>query len=180
MEVKKKPISRNDWKRVSKKKIAFCEIKEKEGVACLIQVQEITAPLIKNCFGKNVTLVDVGYYWLQLAFKNENVWLTVMFDEKGNFIQYYFDITRKNVIDGENSYFEDLFLDVIVQENDEIDVLDSNELELALEENVIKSEEFKLAHKIKGEIIENLLKKRDKCDRICVQYFNILKKILEE
>lgn len=180
MEVKKKPINRNDWKRVYKKKIAFCEIKEKEGMACLIQAQEITSPLVKNCFGKDVTLVDVGYYWLQLAFKNENVWLTVMFDEKGNFVQYYFDVTRRNVIDGENSYFEDLFLDVIVQENDEIDVLDLNELKLALDEKVISNSEFELANKIKDEIIENLFKNRDKCDRICVQYFNILRKMLGE
>ena len=178
MEVKKKPISRNDWKRVYKKKIAFCDIKEKEGVACLIDAREITAPLIKNCFGKDVTLVDVGYYWLQLAFKNENVWLTVMFDDKGNFVQYYFDVTRKNVIDGKDSYFEDLFLDVIIQENHEIGVLDENELKLALDEKVITKEEFDFAHKIKDEIIENILKKREDCDRICVHYFNILRKML--
>ena len=103
-----------------------------------------------------------------------------MFDEKGNFVQYYFDVTRRNVIDGENSYFEDLFLDVIVQENDEIDVLDLNELKLALDEKVISNSEFELANKIKDEIIENLLKNRDKCDRICVQYFNILRKMLGE
>ena len=180
MEVKKKPISRNDWKRVYKKKIAFCDITEKEGVACLIQAEEITAPLIKNCFGKDVTLVDVGYYWLQLAFKNENVWLTVMFDEKGNFVQYYLDVTRKNVIDGENSYFEDLFLDVIVQEKDEVEVLDESELKLALDENVITKDEFEFAYKIKDQISENILKYRKECDRICVHYFNILRKMLGE
>ena len=180
MEIKKKPINRNDWKRVLKKKISFCDIKEKEGIACLIKVEEITSPFSKVCFGREVKLVDVGYYWLQLALKNENVWLTVMFDEKGDFVQYYFDVTRKNVIDGKNSYFEDLFLDVIVQDKGEIEVLDSNELKQAFDERVITKEEFELAYKVKDDIIENISKMREDCDRICTYYFNILKNQLED
>ena len=178
MEIKKKPISRNDWKRVVKKKIAYCEVKEKPGMACLIQAKEITAPLVKSCFGRELKLLDVDYYWLQLAFKDENCWLTVMFDEKGNFVQYYVDITRRNIIDGENSYFEDLFLDVIFGNDNEIEILDAEELRIALEENVINQEEYEFANKKAKQIIDYILKNRNRCDTICFQYFNILKKKL--
>ena len=116
MKVKIKSLDRHDWKRVIKKQIAFANIEEREGVASLIKIEKVTQPLIKPCFGKDVTLADVGYYWLQIALKDENFWLTAMYNEKGEFVQYYFDVTRKNVIKGENSYFEDLYLDVIVHE----------------------------------------------------------------
>lgn len=178
MEVKRKPISRSDWKRVLKKKIAYCETKEKPGMACLIQAKEITAPLIKSCFGRELMLLDVDYYWLQLAFKDEKCWLTVMFDEKGNFVQYYVDVTRKNVIDGENSYFEDVFLDVIIGNNDEVEILDAEELKMALDEKVISQDEYDFANKKVEQIIDYILNNRDRCDTIAFYYFDILKKLL--
>ena len=124
MNIKIKPINKDYWSRVLKKKTAYVSVKEREGIACLLRIDEVTAPLKKVCFGQEVILADVGYYWLQIGLKGENVWITAMYDEKGNFVQYYFDVSRKNVIDGENSYFEDLFVDVIVQGENEIAVLE--------------------------------------------------------
>ena len=180
MDIKIKPIDRNEWKRVLKKKVAYADISERKGVACLMKFEEITSPLIKPCFGRDVTLVDVGYYWLQIGFENENYWLTTMFDREGNFVQYYFDITRNNVIDGEKSWFEDLFLDIIVQEKDEVEVLDADELKLALEENVITNEEFEFVNETAEKIIENVLKNRNEYDTLCFQYFKLLRSKLGE
>lgn len=176
MKLKIKPIDKNNWKRVTKKKTAFTQIEEREGVAFLLKIQELVEPLVKPCFGRDVILADVGYYWLQIAFKDENFWLTVMYNEKGEFVQYYFDVTRKNVIDGVNSYFEDLFIDVIVHGKNEVQILDADELKLALGENLISCEEFEFANSVAQQIIQNILNNREKYDRLCEKYFEILRK----
>ena len=175
MEIKIKPIDKSHWHRVLDRASAWTSIEEVKGVAYLLHIKKVTEPLKKMCFGRQVTIADVGYYWLQIGLENENVWITAMFDECGNFVQYYFDVTLRNVINEENSYFEDLFLDIIVQGKNEIAVLDSDELKLALKEKIISKKEFKLARKVKKQIINYILKKRDKCDRISCKYFEILK-----
>lgn len=175
MKIKIKPIDKAYWHRVLKKKTAWVQVEERSGVAYIIELKEVTAPLVKNCFGQDVVLADVGYYWLQIGLENENVWITAMYNEKGEFVQYYFDATRKNVIDGEKSYFEDLFLDVIVQGENEIEVLDEDELKMARKEKNISRKEYKLAIKQKKQIIRYILKNRENCDRMCRKYFEILR-----
>lgn len=175
MEIKVKNIDKSYWSRLLEKNIGYISIDEKPGIACLIQIKSVTEPLKKMYFGKEIVLADEGYYWLQLGFENENVWLTSIYDEKGEFVEYYFDITRKNVIDGKKSYFEDMFLDIFVHGND-IRILDEDELKIALDEGVITQSEFDFAELKAKEIIDYILKNRDKCDRICDKYFNILRK----
>ena len=178
MEVKIKHIDKRNWVRVLKKECAWMNVKEREGVAYLIKINEVTEPLNVPCFGQNVVLADVGYYWLQIGLKDENFWLTAMYDTKGEFLQYYFDVTRKNFIDGGNSYFEDLFLDVVVQGEDNIELMDLDELNQALLEQNISQEEYDFSRLTAEKIMKNVLKNRDEYDKICLQYFNILRKKL--
>lgn len=179
MEVKVKPIDRRFWERVLKREYAFCDIKERKGVAYLIKIKEVTSPMIRIRSGEKVILADNDYYWLEIALENENFWLTAMFDPQGELIQYYFDITRKNVIDGENSYFEDLFLDIVVQKNRNILILDEDELAAALEEKVITKEEFDFANSYSKEVIDSITNNCDEYDNLTRQYFNILREKIE-
>lgn len=178
MSVKIKPINKNDWWRIIKKQTAFVSLDEQEGLAYLIKIQEIKEPLIKPCMGVNVKLADKGYYWLQIAPKNENFWLTAMYDEKENFVQYYFDVSRKNVINGENSYFEDLYLDVICLGEGQVEVLDKEDLENALKGNIISQSDYEIANKIVKQLMVKILKSKDEYDKICLKYLNLLKKKL--
>ena len=180
MEVNVKHIDRRHWQRVLKRESAFCDIEEKKGVAYLIKIKEVTGPMTRMRFGEKVILADKDYYWLEIALENENFWLTAMYDPDGNFIQYYFDISRKNVIDGENSYFEDLFLDIVVQNNKTISVLDEDELYTAYEENVITKEEFDFANEYCQNLVENILNNCEEYDKLCFRYFKILREKLGE
>ena len=178
MEIKIKHIDKRNWKRVLKKDCVWMDMQEREGVAYLIHIQEVTEPLIAPCFGQNVKLADVGYYWLQIAFKDENFWLTAMYDEKGEFVQYYFDVTRKNIINGQDSCFEDLYLDVIVHEGSKVEVLDLDELNDALLEQTISQQEYDFAWSKTRKIMGNILKNREEYDKLCLKYFDILQKKL--
>jgi hypothetical protein len=65
--------------------------------------------------GIPLTIVDRGYFWMQLAPKDKKYWLTVMLDAAGDIVSYYFDITDSNVLSGDgDSYFYDLYLDVVL------------------------------------------------------------------
>ena len=175
MEVKVKPIDRRFWERVLKREYAFCDIEERKGVAYLIKIKEVTSPMTRIRSGEKVVLADKDYYWLEIALENENFWLTAMFDSQGEFIQYYFDITRKNVIDGENSYFEDMFLDIVVQKNRNILILDEDELVAAFEEKVITKEEFEFVKSYSKKLADNILNNCEEYDKLCFRYFNILR-----
>ncbi len=179
MEIKVKHIDRRTWKRVLKRESAFCDIEESDGVAYLIKIKEVSQPMIRMRFGDRVVLADKGYYWLEIALENENYWLTAMFDDKGCFVQYYFDISRKNVIDGENSWFEDLFLDIVVQNNKTISVLDEDELYTAYEENIITKEEFDFANQTCEKLVDKIINNCRDFDEMALKYFNILKNKLE-
>ncbi len=178
MKVKIKPINKNNWARVTKKQCAFTNLKEMDGVAYLIKIEEVKQPLEKYCLGELVKLADVGYYWLQIGLKDKNFWLTAMYDADGNFVQYYFDVTRKNVIQGEESYFEDLYLDVICLGDEKIEILDKDELDEALSEGSIDKIDYDFAVKTAEGIIASVLKNKSEYDKLCLKYFRLLKKKL--
>ena len=58
-------------------------------------------------------------------------------------------------------YYDDLYLDVIIQDND-ITVLDEDELVEALENNEIDKNEYELAVSKKDELIDSLIKNNNK------------------
>ena len=141
MKLSVKTLDRSDWTRITKRKDAFSRIDRPEfsGEAYLIRIDELTAPLRKTYDdGSSVTIVDEGYHWLQLAPETGRWWLTVMFAPDLSVVQYYFDITAgSNLLGAADSFFTDLFLDVVMMPDGRIIVLDEDELEQALEEHII-------------------------------------------
>lgn len=145
MKLSVKTLGRADWTRITARQDAFARIDRPEfsGEAYLIRVDDLTAPLRKTYEdGSSVTIVDKGYHWLQLAPETGRWWLTVMFAAPENqplsVVQYYFDITGGSTLLGAaDSFFTDLFLDVVMMPDGRIILLDEDELEQALEEHII-------------------------------------------
>ena len=141
MEIEKKYISKKGWKRVIERTDAFENIEHKnlKGIASLISVKKVKEPGIKIYNNNKIKIVDDGFFWLQIGFENKNYWITAMYNEKKEIVQYYIDITEKNVInDYENSCFYDIFLDIVLLPDGEIFLLDEDELKKAYE--VVKQE----------------------------------------
>jgi Protein of unknown function (DUF402). len=59
----------------------------------LIRFSDVKKPISSSLNGRTYDIVADGVYWLQLAPKNENWWLTALYDPDGIFKQFYFDIT---------------------------------------------------------------------------------------
>ena len=63
--------------------------------------------------------------------------ITVMFDDKGHPLEYYFDINIKNITQKGNARTLDLCLDVLVLPSGEYELVDEDDLMFALQNKQI-------------------------------------------
>ncbi len=137
-------MRRSDWHRILERgyHVADCEFQGMNGVVSLIEIKKVTEPLTIHYENRDILIADVGYTWLQLAFKDKFFWATAMFNEKGEFLEIYFDITGGNFFeDMTNPTFEDMYLDLALFKDGSIHVLDRDELDEAMETGVISKEQ---------------------------------------
>lgn len=139
-------MRRSDWHRILERKytVSPCSFHGMEGVVSLLQIQKVTEPLmVSGENGEKVLIADKGFSWLQVAFREQFFWATVMFDNQGKFLQAYFDITGGNSFDDmENPKFRDMYLDLVLLDDGRILVLDKDELDEALGQKEITEEEY--------------------------------------
>ena len=131
-------MRRSDWHRILEREynVSSCYFQNMEGVVSLLQIKKVTEPLlVPGENGEKVLIADAGYSWLQVAFKEQFFWATVMFDDKGKFMQGYFDITCGNSFaDMENPTFTDMYLDFVLLDGGRILILDRDELDEYIEQ----------------------------------------------
>ena len=108
-----------------------------QGVAALLRVDRVQVPLMDG----DRMLCGAGYDWLQLAPQGERWWCTAFFRPDGELEQLYFDITRGNALNGPDSHFEDLFLDVVAEPDGRVFRLDEAELRAAVDAGLVSSAE---------------------------------------
>ena len=181
MKVETKTLARANWGRILARRSAFGEVhtERMDAVAELLLLEKTAKPLVTTVLGQHLTIVDDGYAWLQVAPRGENWWLSVMFDADRNLIQYYFDVTRKNVLAGCDSYFEDLFLDVVALPTGKVTLLDEDELEQALAEGVITEAEAVLARETAARLLAGVPQNIKKLEAFCQRLLCELKPKLQ-
>ena len=101
-----------------------------------------------------------------------------MYNEKREIVQYYIDITEKNEIRGyENSYFYDIFLDIVLLPSGEIFLLDEDELKEALDSKIITKAQYDGAYSEANRIIKIISKDNNDLKNLCNKCFsNLLEK----
>ena len=144
-------MRRDDWHRILERDYACraCAAEGAREMESVLTIREITEPLRVNNAGQLVTIVERGYRWVQIAREGAPVWLTAMFDERGRFLQMYFDVTAGNRFDNpEDPCFRDMYLDVVVTPEGKLLVLDQDELDEALQKGEITPEEHDRAERV--------------------------------
>ena len=146
--VKKRYLHRNDWTRIIQRDYSILYINENDfkGFIALIKMNEVTIPLITECLNKKICIADNHYSWLQQLPLDKNFAITTMFDENGEIIQWYIDITYENGVENGEPYMVDLFLDIVVLPTGEIIEKDKDELEEALQKDWITKAQYELAY----------------------------------
>ncbi|AQQ52630.1 DUF402 domain-containing protein [Planococcus lenghuensis] len=137
--LEKKFGDRNGWERIKRKETAktYIETEEFVGYVTLFRALQVTEPLEFEYRGQVVRVLGDGYTWLQHFPEHERYSLTTMFDENGKVVQWYIDVCRRNGVENDRPFMEDLFLDIIVLPDGEVLQVDTADLEQALEDGVI-------------------------------------------
>lgn len=180
--MKRKTLPRLELSEVLQRKYTHRIIKDKcfYGDVALMQFIEISHSVYKIKENKKVYLINKDYYWLQLAPHQENVWLTVIMNGYGEIIEYYFDITNGNhIVKNGHSYFDDLYLDVVIDMQKKITILDEDELNDAYHNQQITYKQYQKALQTKENLLSFLQKNKDNIDSYCLYLFQLLKPFLE-
>jgi len=149
-------MRRSDWRRILQREYRWgeCSYQGMQGIASILLLQKVREPLTIHYEHGDVTIVNEGDTWLQIAFRDAYYWITAMFDPNNDLLQIYFDITNGNCLDNEeNPTFEDLYLDIVMEADGTLHVLDRDELDEAFETGEISTQQHQKA--------------LDECDKLC-------------
>ena len=175
MELGRRDLKRDDWNRIIEKEIIIEDIKNDymEGKVCFLSMIKVSSPLaVDSPIGK-VTIADNGYKNLIFAPKNKHWWLTIMFDDKDNLIESYFDITKENNFSDEfNPYFIDMKLDICIPSGDNPYIMDEDELKEALRKGLINQDEYNIAYETAHKIIDTFNNNKDTYYKYIWSYYN--------
>lgn len=163
--MKRKFANRPNWRRVLKRRMLIrnVEYKDFEGYAALIVIDKITEALWANVCGKSICVADKGYSWLTLFPPGDGHVVTAMLDQEHNVVQWYIDICKGHGLTEENiPWYDDLYLDIIVSAQKEINLIDQEDLEQALIQGVIDQKTYDYAYTEANSLIDLLVKNQFK------------------
>ena len=141
-----------------------------EGYISLIVWKNLERKIIVPYHDKNLLIADEGYKWVQISLRNEHVWITSMYDESDNLIEIYMDVSIENSLeDINNLHFYDLFCDVIISKDMEVELLDRSELKGALDEGLITQELYDLGKDISKKLYNYTVNNKEEIVNFCYQ-----------
>ena len=122
------------------------ENKYLNGYITYILFDNIEKPFIVNDSTKDICIRDNNYKWYGVYPDNGKYAITIMFNDKDNLIQYYFDISKEVGVENGMPYEDDLYLDLVITSDNKELVLDEDELLTAKEEGLITEEDVEEAY----------------------------------
>ena len=179
--MKRKELGRYDWRSVLKRQDTHRKwtVNGEKIEAALTHIQKAAKQGIGQFRGEPVVIYQDDYHWLQIAMEKRHWWLTVMVDAQGNITQYYFDITLENhLLGSRDSWFWDIYLDVVLMPDGRMDLLDADELDEALQNGDITAEQHRLAHQWAKELMAELPECLTELQAFCQKLFVEMKEEL--
>ena len=112
-----------------------------KGVVCFVKLQNVAKPKYIENGNKKLCIIDNGYSLIEAYPDNGKYALTIMFDNRGKLIEWYFDIAKAVGIEDGIPFEEDLYLDMAIMPDGEKIILDEDELLAARSEGIISQED---------------------------------------
>lgn len=154
--MKKKYSNFSRYKDVDEKKFKKMKIKgDPEYVtACLTSIIKVNKEwIVPRENDRTEKIMADGYQWLTLFPKGEKFTIIAVFNEKSEFLEFYFDIAKKTKPKAIIPYIYDLYLDIVITKENEVIFLDEEELKKALETNEIKKKDYDQAKRTADKIV---------------------------
>lgn len=140
------------------------------GYVCLVKIKNVDKPWIIHDDDYTGCILDENYEWLEIYPDNEKYAITVMYDDKKNLVEWYFDMTKENGIENNIPYIDDLYLDLVIRSNGNYIVLDEDELKEALDTHDITNDDYNMAYdtleKLKSEYVNDVDKLKDLTNKL--------------
>ena len=125
-----------------------------EAYAALITFLPGSRGLQSEVNGQKISLAGAGYKWLMYLPVDEYWCLSTYYTPEDELIGWYFDISTRNFVDESGMpCIDDVFLDIAISHGGQISTLDADELQEALDENVITVQEYNHAYDIHNQIL---------------------------
>ena len=141
---------RREWKRLLARRFSAARVDRSgfHGYVTLLGIERVTAPLVVPLDGKEYRLADAGFRWLQHFPDGAHHTLTTLLDERGEVVQWYFDIAARTGVDEHGiPWWDDLYLDVVVLPNHTLHLLDEDELDAARTAGTVTPALYSLAYR---------------------------------
>ncbi|SCS26241.1 DUF402 domain-containing protein [Staphylococcus caeli] len=153
--MKVKYIDKRHWRRIIDREYTEVKVNNNKfkGIIGLVTMKKVREPLEVTVVGQNIIVADDNYQWLQILPEKKRYSITVMLDDKGNPLEYYFDINIKNVTQKGNARTVDLCLDVLVLPDGQYELVDQDDLERALESGQITQKQYHEAYVIAHQLM---------------------------
>jgi uncharacterized protein len=146
--MKRKYADRSDWQRILEKeyRLVRCDLESFHGWIAEFKMIRVREPLCVLSLGSSVCIADAGFTWLHYLRDDANHVVTMMYDSSSAIVQWYIDIVHEHGLDDRGvPYFDDLYLDVVVDPDGRFEVQDADELKDALNAGMISQAQFDLA-----------------------------------
>ena len=146
--MKRKRADRHPWPRVTRSRYQAWRLDTERfhGYVSVYWIDAVRQPLAFPFLGQALTIADAGYLWLQLFPDAVPHTLTAMVDERGEIVQWYVDICRAHGLDEDGGlWYEDMYLDVVLLPDGDLEIIDGEELDAALEQGEVTADEYAAA-----------------------------------
>lgn len=134
---------RPGWKRMEKRRFTISPLNQDglTGFVSLLQMDRVRTPLIKKIHGEPVTIAGDGYAWVQYFLEGRDYSAVATLDPNGKLVQWYVDVISRMGLDERGwPWYDDLYLDVVSVPRGWVEIIDGDDLNLALKNGAISGE----------------------------------------
>lgn len=157
--MKRKYADRANWQRVKQKTYTQIAMHSEDfdGTISLVSIHAVHEPAYVGTHRGKLCVVDDGYKWLQHFPANAAYTLTTMFDANGQIVQWYIDICDATGVDERGiPWYDDMYLDIVVLPSGEVELIDIDELEEALQQGAVTEKQYEQAWKVAEHLLQEL------------------------
>lgn len=132
--MKRKSLSYASWTCILSSTLSVRRVTEPfSGHVALLRIHEVTEPQVWSWRGEPLTVCDRGMAWLSMLPERGGLCITAQLNADGTVALWYVDMIAGQGVDGEGvPWFNDLYLDLIVNPDGTMAVDDRDELDEAL------------------------------------------------
>ncbi len=131
------------------------------GDICFIKLKDIESPLVVSNEIHKVCIKDNDYEWYLVYPDNGKYAITIVYDDKDELVEWYFDVSKKVGLENGIPYEDDLYLDLVIAPDGEYAILDEDELNNALRCGDITEEDKKEAYETLDFLINKFVNNLD-------------------